>query len=121
MQSEPSRPYSTVNSGSAARLRMWLWASMIMNPPPCGCRSRGPGPGCLAARLDPLAGLAHTLELAASWQACGQGIWMTGRYRAGVERSHRLRGGGRPAPRPGVLRADAGLARDRAERLRVRL
>jgi hypothetical protein len=22
-----------VNSGSAARLRMWLWASMIIDPP----------------------------------------------------------------------------------------
>src|SRR5215467_3769290 len=36
MHSDPSRPYSTVNSGSAARLRMWLWASMIIDPPSLG-------------------------------------------------------------------------------------
>src|SRR5437870_9538548 len=30
MHSEPSRPYATVNSGSAARLKIWLCASMIM-------------------------------------------------------------------------------------------
>src|SRR5579859_3974152 len=28
MQSEPSRPYSVLNSGSSARLRMCVWASI---------------------------------------------------------------------------------------------
>jgi hypothetical protein len=32
-----------VNSGSAARLRMWLWASMIIGPPSLWCTRWRPG------------------------------------------------------------------------------
>src|ERR1700761_2641227 len=72
MHSEPSRPYSVVNSASSARLRMWVWASISTAGLPSGRAGSSADPvqdaGQPGVGLAQDLGFVHGQQLAAAHQ-----------------------------------------------------